>query len=291
MGVGAGFFIHPDGYVLTSAHVVSEAQEVEVSVCARDGQRCEEWTAQVVGRDDETDMALLKVLDPTHPFPVLKLGSARHVGLADWVVVIGSPFGLAHSVSVGVVSALKRSEVSPGGHSAPLDYLQTDAAINPGNSGGPVLDLDGHVVAIANSVNVAGQGIGFAVPVDLAKRVLPELMRYGKVRRGWLGLSVEDDEAAVGARISTVAEGGPAQRAGLHVGDVIVRWGKTNLESAVDLRREALVAAVGRHVTVEVMRGQRPLTLSLDLASPPDAKALRADAQKVVPAARMADWP
>jgi S1-C subfamily serine protease len=232
--------------------------------------------------DKETDVAVLLVQPVSkRRFPTLPLGSTRHVGLADWVLVIGSPFGLSQSVSVGVVSAVARPEIMPGGKNTPLDYLQTDAAMNPGSSGGPVLDLEGHVVAIANSVNVAGQGIGFAVPVDLAKSVLPELIRFGHVRRGWMGVSVEDGDRP-GAKVTSVVQGGPAHRAGLLVGDIIVRFGKHRLARALDLRRLALSMAVGNPIQLEVQRAGAAMTLSLQPTSAPRGVTLHAVSRDAV---------
>jgi serine protease Do len=189
-GLGAGFIVTPDGYILTSEHVVEGATDVRVQLWNA-GEPSEEVPARVVGVDKATDTALLKV-DVRRRLPSLRLASAADVQLADWVVVIGNPFGLSQSVTVGVVSYQGRTDINPTGAPGYLDDLQTDAPINPGSSGGPILDLAGDVVAIANAVNVSGQGIGFGIPIDIAKAVLPQLKASGSVRRGWLGGSVED---------------------------------------------------------------------------------------------------
>ncbi|WP_141593256.1 S1C family serine protease [Myxococcus sp. AB056] len=276
-GIGSGFIIHPDGYILTSAHVVEGAAEVIVSVLHPRGY-VEEFEAIVVGEDARTDCALLKIAAP-RKLPVLKLASASHVRAADWIVVIGNPFGLAHSVTVGVVSYMGRTDVTPNGRDGDFDYIQMDASINPGNSGGPVLDLHGDVVAVANAVNVAGQGIGFAIPIDIAKTVIPHLKSHGRVRRGWLGMSVQDFSPEVaeafnlrrgrGVVVTDIVEGGPAERAGLQVGDVIVRVDQRRVRRAHALRWQVAARGVGRDVKFQVHRLGRPMKLTLKLDEMP----------------------
>jgi serine protease Do len=284
-GIGSGFIIHPDGYILTSAHVVEGASKVTVSVLSERGFP-EEFPASVVGQDPRTDCALLKV-DTGRKLQVLKLSSASRVEVADWIVVIGNPFGLAHSVTVGVVSYKGRTDVTPNGRDGDFDYMQMDASINPGNSGGPVLDLHGNVVAIANAVNVAGQGIGFAVPIDIAKAVLPHLKAHGQVRRGWMGISVADFSPEVAAEyglatrgrgviVSNVDEQGPAERAGLRVGDVIVGMDSGRVERAHKLRWQVAARGVGKSVMLSVLRGNQPLKLKVTLEPLPDEAAAQA---------------
>ncbi|RKH55464.1 S1C family serine protease [Corallococcus llansteffanensis] len=273
-GIGSGFIIHPDGYILTSAHVVEGASEVTISVRSANGY-VEEFPATIVGEDERTDCALLKV-DAPRKLPVLKLASASHVGIADWVVVIGNPFGLAHSVTVGVVSYLGRTDVTPNGRDGDFDYLQMDASINPGNSGGPVLDLHGDVVAVANAVNVSGQGIGFAIPIDIAKTVIPQLKAHGRMRRGWIGISVQDFSPEVAAAfnlmprgrgvvVTDVVEDGPAARAGLRAGDVILDMDRRSVERAHTLRWQVAARGVGQHIRLQVRRVGRPLTVRVKL--------------------------
>ncbi|RKH38156.1 S1C family serine protease [Corallococcus sicarius] len=273
-GIGSGFIIHPDGYILTSAHVVEGASEVTISVRSANGY-VEEFPATIVGEDERTDCALLKV-DAPRKLPVLKLASASHVGIADWVVVIGNPFGLAHSVTVGVVSYLGRTDVTPNGRDGDFDYLQMDASINPGNSGGPVLDLHGDVVAVANAVNVSGQGIGFAIPIDIAKTVIPQLKAHGRMRRGWMGISVQDFSPEVAAAfnlmprgrgvvVTDVVEDGPGDRAGLRAGDVILDMDRRSVERAHTLRWQVAARGVGKHIRLQVRRVGRPLTVRVKL--------------------------
>ncbi|WP_309894628.1 trypsin-like peptidase domain-containing protein [Archangium sp.] len=287
-GIGSGLIIHPDGYILTSAHVIEGASEITISVYSEQGYS-EDFRAEVVGEDDRTDFALLKI-DAPRKLPVLKLSSASRVEVGDNVVVIGNPFGLSHSVTVGVVSAMGRTEVTPSGRDGEFDfdYMQVDASINPGNSGGPVLDLQGNVVAIANAVNVAGQGIGFAIPVDIAKSVLPHLRKYGRVRRGWMGISVDDSTPGVietyglaharGVVVTDVKEGGPASRAGLRVGDVIEGLDSGRVERAHKLRWQVAARGVGHSVMLRVRRGDKPLKLRVKLEEPPEDGGLIAPA-------------
>ncbi|GHG92930.1 trypsin-like peptidase domain-containing protein [Comamonas sp. JC664] len=280
-GIGSGFIIHPDGYILTSAHVVEGAVEVLVSVLHPRGY-VEEYEAVVVGEDSRTDCALLKIAAP-RKLPVLKLASASHVRSADWIVVIGNPFGLAHSVTVGVVSYMGRTDVTPNGRDGDFDYIQMDASINPGNSGGPVLDLHGDVVAVANAVNVAGQGIGFAIPIDIAKTVIPHLQHHGRVRRGWLGMSVQDFSPEVadafnlrqgrGVVVTDIVAGGPAERAGLQVGDVIVGLDQRSVRRAHALRWQVAARGVGRNVKFQVHRLGRPMKMTLRLEEMPSEEA------------------
>jgi serine protease Do len=278
-GIGSGLIIHPDGYILTSAHVIEGAGVITISVFSEHGYP-EKFQAELVGEDERTDFALLKI-DAPRKLPVLKLASASRVEVGDFVVVIGNPFGLAHSVTAGVVSAKGRTDVTPNGRdgTCDFDYMQVDASINPGNSGGPVLDVNGDVVAIANAVNVAGQGIGFAIPVDIAKAVLPHLQKYGKVRRGWMGVSVDDSSPDVietyglaqarGVVVTNVVEGGPASRAGLRVGDVIEGLDSGRVERAHKLRWQVASRGVGHSVLLRVRRGERPLKLRVRLEELP----------------------
>lgn len=272
-GIGSGFIIHPSGYILTSAHVVEGASEISITLLSPRGYP-EEYPARVVGQDERTDFALLKI-ECNRKLPVLKLSSASHVDIGDWIVVIGNPFGLSHSVTAGVVSFKGRTDVTPNGRDGDFDYMQVDASINPGNSGGPVLDLHGDVVAIANAVNVAGQGIAFAVPVDIAKAVLPHLREHGKVRRGWLGISVQDFSPEVvatygvrptrGVVVSDVIEDSPGGRAGLREGDVIERMDRLYVDRAHKLRWQVSARGAGKSVLLQVRRHNRPLKLKVKL--------------------------
>ncbi len=285
-GLGTGFIIHPDGFILTAAHVIDGAQAVRVSLLDEDGFT-EEFDAQIVGEDRPTDFALLKI-EAKRKLPVLPLGRSTELQIADWIVVIGNPFGLGHSVSVGVVSFKGRTDVVPNGLDGYFDYIQTDAAINPGNSGGPVLDLHGNVIAIANAVNVSGQGIAFAIPIEVAKTIIPHLMKEGRVRRGWAGISIQDltpDSAQQmglarrrGVLVSEVYAEGPAEKAGLKAGDVII-----GVDDMATLRSQALRWRVsnkgaGGQVRLQVEREGKPLFVDLTLTEQPETTTVAAPA-------------
>jgi serine protease Do len=267
-GIGSGFVIHRDGWVVTNAHVVEGAQVVEVDFGADEPP----LRARVIGADAESDVALLKV-EAAHALPVVPLGDSDKVTVAEWVLVIGSPFGLDHSVTLGIVSHTGRTDISPVGRPGTYDFIQTDASINPGNSGGPVLNLRGEVIAIATAVNATGQGIGFAVPINMAKEILGQLRDKGRVDRSWLGIAVRSPEAGErggGVIVTEVAAGGPAAGAGLAPGDVITGFGGREVRSPARLRWYASTAGVGRAVEVKVRRGDGPeRAIRVSLAAPP----------------------
>ncbi|HZZ86609.1 MAG TPA: trypsin-like peptidase domain-containing protein [Anaeromyxobacteraceae bacterium] len=273
-GLGTGFVIHRDGWILTNAHVVEGAAEVEVDL-GEEGQRL---PARVVGADAPTDVALLKI-EPPEPLPVVPLGDSDRVEIAEWALVLGNPFGLSHSVTFGIVSHTGRDDVSPAGRDGFYDFIQTDASINPGNSGGPVLNLRGEVVGIATAVNATGQGIGFAVPINMAKEIVGQLREHGKVVRSWLGVSVREVSrdlalaaglgASRGVMVTGVAAGGPAAQAGLRVGDLITGFGGQAVRTAARLRWQVATAGVGRRVSLQIRRGpgeERALAVDLTLA-------------------------
>jgi serine protease Do len=276
-GIGSGFIISSDGNVLTAAHVVDDAASFTVTLLDPRGWP-EELPARLVGSDPLTDCALLK-LKTDRKLPFLSLGSAQEVDVADWVVVIGSPYGLDRSVSVGVVSAKGRTDIIPGSRTSFVDFIQTDAAINPGNSGGPMLSLDGKVVGIANAVNTTGQGIGFAIPVDAARAVVDELRLHGRVKRGWLGLSVVDltpDVARTfgrpsysGVVVSEVVTGSPEQRAGLRAGDIILEVDRIPVQRAQALRWKVAQASLGSTLRLRITRAGHPALLAITPISMP----------------------
>lgn len=272
-GIGSGFVIHPDGWILTSAHVVADAAEVRVALVDASGKQ-QELTARVAGSDMGTDTALIKV-DAGRALPALPLGTSEDVQVADWVIVIGNPFGLSQTVSVGVVSFKGRTDVMPGGQEIDFDYIQTDACINPGSSGGPVLDAMGRVVAVANAVNVSGQGIGFAVPIDIPRAIINDLREHGKVNRGWMGVTIQDLneqlsrsmglESSRGVVVSQVVEGGPGARAGLKVGDVITRLGSAPVDRAHALRWKITSQGAGAKVPLTAQRDGRRFHVEVEL--------------------------
>ncbi len=282
-GIGSGFVIQRDGWVLTNAHVVEGAQRVEVELGDGDAR----LPARVVGLDAESDVALLKV-EPARPMPVIPLGDSDRVALAEWVMVIGSPFGLDHTVTVGIVSHTGRSEIAPVGRPGSYDFIQTDASINPGNSGGPLLNLRGEAIGIATAINAAGQGIAFAIPINMAKEIVGQLRDHGRVVRSWLGVSVRelpapDGGGTRGVQVTEVASGGPAAGAGLKVGDVITTIEGHSVRTPARLRWYVATAGVGREVELRLRRGQGPeRALRVSLAEVPAAEAARAEARQIL---------
>jgi serine protease Do len=219
--------------------------------------------------------------------PVIPLGDSERVALAEWVMVIGSPFGLDHSVTVGIVSHTGRSEIAPVGRPGSYDFIQTDASINPGNSGGPLLNLRGEAIGIATAVNAAGQGIAFAIPINMAKEILGQLRDRGRVVRSWLGVSVREipPEAggARGVQVTEVASGGPAAGAGLRVGDVITTIEGHSVRTPARLRWYVATAGVGRQVELRMRRGEGPeQALRVSLVEVPAAEAARAEARQIL---------
>jgi len=276
-GAGSGFIIGKDGLIVTNHHVVEGAEEVRVTLANK-----EEYTAKVIGRDPKTDLALVKI-EPKGDLPVAKLGSSAELKVGDWVLAVGNPFGLANTVTAGIVSA-KGRVLGAGPYD---DFIQTDASINPGNSGGPLFNLEGEVVGINTAILPQGQGIGFAVAIDLAKSLLPQLESTGSVTRGWLGVSVQaltpelakglHLEEATGVLVADVTAGSPAAEAGLRRGDVIVKFNGQAVTEARTL--PAAVAAVepGKEVTLTVRRDGREQTLQVKVGRMPEERAARGD--------------
>jgi serine protease Do len=261
--LGSGFIISEDGYIVTNNHVVADVDDIQVSFS--DGRQAK---ASVVGQDPKTDLALIRVEGMTglHALP---LGDSDAVLPGDWVVAIGNPFGLDHTVTAGIVSA-KGRDIGQGPYD---DYIQTDAAINPGNSGGPLLDLAGQVIGINSAINPQANTIGFAVPINLAKTILPQLREKGSVTRGWLGVAVQPITPELaeafglakseGALVSQVVPGSPADAAGLRRGDVIVRFGDEAIGKMRDLPSVVSATEVGKKVDVEVIRDGKRETLTV----------------------------
>jgi serine protease Do len=265
-GLGSGFVYDPSGLILTNNHVITEATKIQVTF---KGNR--QLEAKVVGTDPKTDIAVLRV-DANG----LPLGDSDAIRVGDWVVAIGNPFGLSHTVSAGIVSAKGRTKQDVKGLGDPTgyyDFLQTDASINPGNSGGPLLDTAGRVVGVNTAIRANANSIGFAIPINMVKELLPHLIREGKVRRSAIGieiLSVNGRDAqrlgiSRGALVKRVLAGGPGDRAGIQVDDVIIGFQGTPVEGPEQLRWQASLAGVGKRVAVRVQRGKREFDLWLVL--------------------------
>ncbi|NTX03091.1 MULTISPECIES: trypsin-like peptidase domain-containing protein [Myxococcus] len=274
-GLGSGFVIDARGLVLTNNHVVADATEIRVQF--PDGR---ELDAKVLGTDPLTDVAVLQLKGEVKGLPVVKLGDSDALRVGDWVVAIGNPFGLASSVSLGIVSAKARDiQVGPFD-----DFLQTDAAINPGNSGGPLFNLHGEVVGINTAIVGQGSGIGFAVPSTLVKELLPQLEKDGAVTRGWLGVAVQDLTADLGsalgvskgegAIVTEVNEGTPAAEAGLKPDDIIVAAGGRPVTSGRALTRTVALKAPGSELPLTVYRGGKKTELKAKLGTRPDLEGV-----------------
>ena len=287
--LGTGFVIDREGHVITNAHVVDEADEVRVRL-ADD----REFLAQVVGRDPKLDLALL-ALEGAKDLPAATLGSSEALRVGEHVLAVGNPFGLGHTVTLGIVSAKARS-IGAGPYD---DFIQTDASINPGNSGGPLFNWRGEVVGINTAIRAGANGIGFAIPVDALKDVLPQLRQKGRVERGKLGLAFQPVTADLaralalegprGALVNEVEPGGAAARAGIRPGDVIVAVGDVPIQHATELPRNVARNPPGTRVKLKVSRDKqvREVTATLDAlveTEPAAARPKRGPSQPARPA-------
>lgn len=261
---GSGFIISKDGYIITNNHVIDGADKVEVAlnVMKRNESTKEIYTAKIIGRDPRTDIALIKI-DTKRALPIAYLGQSSDLKKGDWVVAIGNPFGLDRSVSLGIVSALGR-EISPNENRRFDDFIQTDAAINFGNSGGPLVNLKGEVIGINTAISAQGSGIGFAVPIDLVKEILPQLKEKGSVERGFLGVMIQDVtpevqdalglKEAAGVLVNDVVPQGPAKKADLKPGDVIIEIENQKTPDARTLQKIVGNRAPGEKIKLKVLR-------------------------------------
>jgi serine protease Do len=269
-GAGSGFIIDSRGYVLTNNHVVEGAVSIRVKL--DDGRI---FDGQVLGTDPATDVALVKLKNPPTNLAVLKFGDSDAMRVGDWVVAIGNPFGLASSVSVGILSAKARN-IGAGSYD---DFLQTDAAINPGNSGGPLFNLKGEVIGINTAIVAGGSGIGFAVPSNLAKALVPQLEKNGSVTRGYIGIGLQKltpqlakalgTPSAQGALVTSVQPDKPGARAGLKQDDVITQVDGAPVTSDDQLRRTVALRAPGTTITLTLYRGGKAKEVKVTLASRP----------------------
>jgi serine protease DegQ len=268
LGLGSGVIVSPEGYLLTNHHVIEGASEIEVQLT--DGRST---TAKVVGSDPETDIAVLKI-DLPGALPVMRLGDVRALRVGDAVLAIGNPFNVGQTVTAGIVSALDRT----GAGSQFQNFIQTDAAINPGNSGGALVDSAGALVGINTAIfsrSGGSMGIGFAVPVDTARSVMEQLIAGGEVRRGWIGVEPRELtpelaeslalEARSGVLIAGVLQNGPAAKAGLQPGDLVVKVGERPVRAASDLFAAVASLEPGKSAPVVVQRGKQQLTLAVEV--------------------------
>jgi serine protease Do len=275
--LGSGFVLNGEGFILTNNHVVKDATDIQVMLS--DGRQ---FAAAVVGKDALTDVALIRLKNPPKDLPTVMLGNSDQLRQGDFVLALGSPLGLRDTATLGIVSAKHRSGINPGGTYD--DFIQTDAAINPGNSGGPLFNLRGEVVGINTAIvrPDIGQGIGFAVPIDLAKSLLPQLREKGKVTRGYLGVQVSDLSPDLsqafglpvntkGALVQNVVPRGPAAKGGVQAGDLVVSLNGKPVESSGELTRSIALVPPGETVNLVVLRkGGEKKQLSFKVAQRPE---------------------
>lgn len=274
--LGSGFIINSDGYIITNDHVVRDAESIQVKL-----SNDKEYNGKVVGSDPKTDIAVIKI-NAGQPLPTAVLGNSDKLQVGQWAIAIGNPFGLDRTVTVGVISATGRANM---GIETYEDFIQTDASINPGNSGGPLLNVYGEVIGINTAIVAAGQGIGFAIPVNMAKQVVAQLIKKGRVTRGWLGVSIQPvtEEIAksfglsrtYGALISDIMAGGPAEKAGLKQGDIITRFAGKEIRDARQLQLVVADTPVGEKVEVEIYREGRAQKLSVTIGNSESASAVK----------------
>ena len=270
-GLGSGVIVDKRGYVLTNFHVVRGADAVTVRLADK-----QEFRGRIVGTDSKTDIAIIK-FDAPVDVRVATLGNSDALRVGEWAIAIGNPFGLDQTVTVGVVSATGRADV---GIATYENFIQTDASINPGNSGGPLVNLRGEVIGINTAIVATGQGIGFAIPANMVKRVTAQLIDRGRVQRGWIGVALQPMSAELaqamgltdtkGAIVARVYPGSPAETAGLAQNDVIVGFDGTPVEDYHQLQRMSSEAEVGRKVKVDLVRRREKKTVELRVAEAPD---------------------
>ena len=272
--LGSGFIIDRDGYIVTNNHVVENADQIKVKLANE-----KEFDAKIVGRDPKTDLALIKIAASSDLVP-LKMGNSASLEVGTWVVAIGSPFGLEQTVTAGIVSAKGRI-IGSGPYD---DFIQTDASINPGNSGGPLLNMKGEVVGINTAIIASGQGIGFAIPINLANGIIAQLKASGEVTRGWLGVGIQNltPELAEyykvkdkkGVLITHVFEGDPADKGGIKVKDIIIEIDGKSVSTARELSRTIAGIVVGKKTAILLIRNGKEKTVYIKIAKRQDDESL-----------------
>ena len=268
--LGSGFIIDHDGYIVTNNHVVEGADKIKVIL--KDDR---EFDAEVKGRDPNTDLALIKIKSDGN-LPIIQFGNSDDVKVGEWVMAIGNPFGLEHTVTVGIISA-KGRVIGSGPYD---DFIQTDASINPGNSGGPLINMKGKVVGINTAIIAGGQGIGFAIPVNMAKGIIEQLQSKGEVTRGWLGIGIQDltkelkdyygVKGEAGVLVTKVFPGDPAEKAGMRDKDIILEVNGKKVDSSRELSRTIAEAPVGQKTKLMVLRGGTEKEFTIELGKRPE---------------------
>jgi serine protease Do len=271
---GSGVIVDKEGYILTNNHVVEGVDKVKVRL--NDGR---EFTATVKGQDTRTDLAVLNI--KAKDLPVANLGDSDKLEVGEWAIAIGSPFGLEHTVTVGVISAKGRSGLGTGTYE---DFIQTDASINPGNSGGPLINIDGEVIGINAMIIQPGTGIGFAIPINMAKQILDDLIKYGKFVRPWLGISAQDLTPEMmeyfkvkekeGVLVGQVYPGTGAEKAGLSSGDIIKSVDEKPVKNVNELVKEVQRKKVGQKLKLRIIRDGKPTTIEVTTTAMPEKAEL-----------------
>jgi serine protease Do len=276
---GSGVVVDPRGYILTNNHVIENAAEIQVRLS---DQR--KFPARLVGRDPKTDLAVLKI-EAAAPLPVAELGDSDRIRIGQWAIAIGNPFDLDGTVTVGIISATGRRQLRVSHFE---NFIQTDASINPGNSGGPLLNLDGKVVGINTAIVAAGQGIGFSIPINMAKEVMRQLIEKGRVVRGWLGIVIQEltDELAAGfgvtprsgVLVADVMPEAPAAAAGVRAGDIIVEFAGQATREVPELQQRVAATGPGQSVPLTVLRDKQRVRLTVKIGEMPGEETLVAAA-------------
>lgn len=270
---GSGVIVTKDGYILTNNHVVQGTDKVMIKLS--DGRT---FNARIIGTDPKTDLAVIKIKATN--LPVATLGDSDKLQVGEWAIAIGQPFGLASTLTAGVISAKGRSGFGAATYE---DFVQTDASINPGNSGGPLVNIDGEVIGINTMIIGMGTGIGFAIPINMAKVVMEDLIKHGKVDRPWMGVGIQDLNSSLrkqlqtsqekGAVVSQIMKNSPAEKAGIKVGDIITKIDGVEIENSHQLVNEVLKKGINKKLTLEVLRDNKNIKIELITAEMPVEKA------------------
>ena len=278
-GVGSGVIIAKNGYILTNNHVIENATTIKVTLLDDDNI----YDAKVIGKDSSTDLALIKI-NTKKDLPFAYLGNSDKLEIGEWVMAIGNPFGLQHTVTSGIVSAKERKEVNPGNKAGYHNFIQTDASINPGNSGGPLFDINGEVVGINTAIASSGQGIGFAIPINMAKKVIRHILKYGEVKRAWLGVTIQgvskelaesfNMKRPMGALVTYIVPDSPAKEAGIKVGDIILKFNNKKIKKSNDLPWLASMSEINKKKEIQVLRNGKTIRLNVMMEAMPSREDL-----------------